>query len=74
MSRRAVAVAAAASLTLGGMMISYVVPAVDAVDLRYATTGQVYSGLGAGLIMALLGTSFAMPFVTPRKERRYIRK
>ena len=73
MSNRVIALLAAASLVLGGMAATYAVPAAIAGDIWFAAHGGLLStGFAVGLLLAFLGTSFALPYIGPtrRKTRR----
>lgn len=71
MSRRAAAIVAAASMTLGGMAVSYVVPATQAADDLWfaAREGWASYGLATGLLVALVGTHTASAFGRAWKRR-----
>ena len=67
-SRRAVALFAAAAMTLGGVAFTYAVPAVLALDIRFATTEECTVGLLIGLTLAFLGNATITALNTPQRK------
>lgn len=70
MSNKLIAMIAAAALTLGGMAVTWALPAFAAGDMWFAAyEGLLVPGFGVGLLLALLGTSFALPYFSPTRRK-----
>lgn len=66
--RRALALFAAAAMTLGGVVFTYAIPAVLAIDVRFATAEDCTVGLLIGLVLAFLGNGAISAFTNPRRK------
>lgn len=64
-SRRALALFAAAAMTLGGVAFTYAIPAALALDVRFATAEECTVGLLIGLTLAFLGNAALTALATP---------
>jgi len=70
MSNRTLALIAAGLLVLGGMAATYAVPAAVGGDIWFgAHGGMLTTGFGVGLLLAFLGTSFALPYITSTRRK-----
>jgi hypothetical protein len=67
-SRRTVALFAAATMTLGGVAFTYAVPAALALDVRFATARECTVGLLIGLTLAFLGNTTITALSAPRRR------
>jgi Streptomyces sporulation and cell division protein, SsgA len=67
-SRRTVALFAAATMTLGGVAFTYAVPVALALDVRFVTSEGLTVGLLIGLTLAFLGNTAATALATPQRK------